>query len=73
MTKLKQQLLDDISLSNDYWMDKESILAELDDILKTKYTIFAKADVVELQARRKMLATPGKFDLRTNLFEGGGD
>lgn len=71
LTLLKQQLLDDISLSTDYWMDKTAILEELDAILASKYTIIAKADRVELQARRKMLMDAAKFGLRTNLFEGG--
>jgi hypothetical protein len=68
---LKHKLLDDISLSKDFWEDQESILKELKAILDEDYSILDKEDVVELSARYKMLKNPKKYELRTNLFEGG--
>ncbi len=68
---LKNKLLDDISLSKDFWEDQASILQELDAIIEAKFGILKKEDLVELSARQKMLRDPNKYQLRTNLFEGG--
>lgn len=71
LNQLKNKLLDDISLSSDFWEDQDAILEELQAILDTEYEILGKEDLVELSARLKMLKNPDQYDLRTNLFEGG--
>lgn len=71
LNQLKNKLLDDISLTSDFWEDQDAILAELQAILDAEYKMLGKEDLVELSARLKMLKNPGKYDLKTNLFEGG--
>ena len=69
--QLKQQLLDDISFSKDFWEKRALIIKELDEIIATKYKCLTKADRVELATRRKLFNDPNRNNLRTGIYDGG--
>lgn len=52
---LKQAILDDISISNYYWLSLDKIQAELDAIIQRKYAFLKRSDWVEIKTRRQLL------------------
>lgn len=52
----KQKLLDDIFLTEHYWLSREEVLAELRAILAADFSCLQKSEKVELSARKAMLA-----------------
>lgn len=52
----KQKLLDDIFLTEHYWLSREEVLAELQAILAADFSCLQKSEKVELSARKAMLA-----------------
>lgn len=67
--ELKQDLINDISLSNRYWLTLESVLEELDSILARNYIILNDNDRVELVNRRQILSNYQQNDIEMGLFE----
>lgn len=55
LAPLKQALLDDIFLSEQYWLSREEVLAELAEILAADFSCLQKSERVELSARKAML------------------
>jgi hypothetical protein len=71
LSSLKQNLLDDISYSKDYWESKADIIKEMDEILKTRYKILSKSDKIEISNHKKKILAATKNNIRTGLYNGG--
>ena len=69
LASIKQELIDDISLSNQYWSPKEAIVKELENILDRTYPFIKQSNRIELQARLKMLKEAEKYGISTNHYE----
>lgn len=67
---LKQAIIDDISISNHYWLSLASIQNELNSIIQRPYSFFTTSDRVALKTRRQMIENYTKNDIAINLFEG---
>ncbi|BDS12885.1 SH3 domain-containing protein [Aureispira anguillae] len=67
---LKQAIVDDISVSNHYWLSLESIQSELDAIIERQYPFFTTSDRVALKTRRQMIGNYTQNNIVINLFEG---
>lgn len=62
--KLKTDLLEDITNGVEYGENSETILKELDDIIKTKYKIITNAELIILKNRRPMFEKPEVYDIQ---------
>jgi hypothetical protein len=69
IVELKQNLVNDISLSNRYWLMAESVLEELDSILAKNYTVLNDNDQVELKNRRQILKKYAENGIEMGLFD----
>ncbi len=69
LTKIKQDLINNISLSNQYWLSLESALIELDSILQYDQKVLTKIDKSELTTRKQLLQNPTENKITGNLFE----
>lgn len=56
--QLQTRLLDDISLSERYWMSSEQAVAELEQLLNLPDTVFQRSMRIELSGRKAILAEP---------------
>ncbi|MBL7781126.1 MAG: hypothetical protein JNM22_07905 [Saprospiraceae bacterium] len=71
LIRIKNQLLDDIAGKDiGYWQNEEKILAELDEISKSNFSILDKNDQLVIQTRMNMLADPQANGIRVNLRSG---
>lgn len=68
--QLKQAIIDDISISDYYWLPLESIQKELKTIISKQYSFLVNSDWVEIKTRRQMLKNYTKNNIAVNLFEG---
>ena len=68
--ELKQAIVDDISISDHYWLPLESIQSELAAIIKRNYKFLASNDWVEIKTRRQMLDNYQKNNIKIDLFAG---
>lgn len=55
ITILKQAIIDDISISNYYWLSLDKIQQELNAIILRKYAFLKRSDWVEIKTRRQLL------------------
>jgi hypothetical protein len=67
---LKQALIDDIAVAEQYWLPLEPIQEELDKIIKKKYSFLNSGDRIALKTRRQLLQKHVKNNIAINLFEG---
>jgi hypothetical protein len=61
---LKTKLLEDITDGSEYGEDAEMILKELDEIIKTKYTILTDTELTTLKNRRPMFEKPENYEIQ---------
>lgn len=67
---LKQALIDDISVAEQYWLPLEPIQEELNQIIKKKYSFLSSGDRIALKTRRQLLQKHAENNIALNLFEG---
>lgn len=62
---IKENLLDDLVLTKQYWLSRTEVLKEIDAILKANYTCLSNNDRIQLRTRQEVLAKDKtiKFDL----------
>jgi len=62
--QLKTDLLEDITGGGEYGENSETILKELDDIIKTKYKIITDIELITLKNRRPMFEKPDDYEIQ---------
>lgn len=67
---LKQALIDDIAVAEQYWLPLEPIQEELNKIIKKKYSFLSAGDRIALRTRRQLLQKHVENNIAINLFEG---
>ena len=67
---LKQALIDDIAVAEQYWLPLEAIQEELSQIIKKKYYFLSSGDRIALKTRRQLLQKHVENNIAINLFEG---
>lgn len=67
---LKQALIDDIAVSEQYWLPLEQIQEELELIIKKQYPFLSSGDRIALKTRRQLLQKHVENNITINLFEG---
>ncbi len=71
MQEMKDRILNDIlDKSRDYWQPKEKILQELAAILREQPRCLNDRDILALEARQNMFATPEANGIRVNVRTG---
>lgn len=66
VNELQVRLLDDVSLSKNYWMSSEEAVAELEELLALPDTVLQRSVRIELSGRKALLAEPEKYGIRMN-------
>lgn len=67
---LKQALIDDIAVAEQYWLPLEPIQEELNQIIKKQYPFLSSGDRIALKTRRQLLQKHVENNIAINLFEG---
>lgn len=67
---LKQALIDDIAVAEQYWLPLEPIQEELNQIIKKQYPFLSAGDRIALKTRRQLLQKHIENNIAINLFEG---
>ncbi len=67
--RLKNIVLMDIVVSNNFWRSQEEVLKELNAIIKADYALFNPDDKLALVERVKMFQNPTDFDINLNMRE----
>lgn len=67
---LKQALIDDIAVAEQYWLPLEAIQEELNQIIDKKYAFLNSGDRIALKTRRQLLEKHVENNIAINLFEG---
>lgn len=62
--KLKTDLLEDITNGTEYGENSETILKELDEIIKIKYKIITSTELTTLKNRRPMFEKPENYEIQ---------
>ena len=67
---LKQALIDDIAVAEQYWLPLEPIQEELNQIIQKQYSFLSSGDRIALKTRRQLLQKHVENNISLNLFEG---
>jgi hypothetical protein len=67
---LKQALIDDIAVAEQYWLPLEQIQDELEKIIKKQYPFLSSGDRIALKTRRQLLQKHVENNIAVNLFDG---
>ncbi|CAA6809890.1 MAG: Unknown protein [uncultured Aureispira sp.] len=67
---LKQALIDDIAVAEQYWLPLEPIQEELNQIIQKEYSFLSSGDRIALKTRRQLLQKHVENNIALNLFEG---
>lgn len=67
---LKQALVDDIAVAEQYWLPLEQIQAELEQIIKKQYPFLSSGNRIALKTRRQLLQKHVENNIAVNLFDG---
>lgn len=67
---LKQALVDDIAVAEQYWLPLEQIQTELELIIKRNYPFLDSGNMIALKTRRQLLQKHVENKIAVNLFEG---
>jgi len=67
---LKQALIDDIAVSEQYWLPLGQIQEELELIIKSNHPFLSSGDRIALKTRRQLLQKHVENNIAVNLFDG---